>query len=299
MHTIIGNGSIGQALALLLSQSTPVTLIDRSRFEGSRKLRSNGSLSLTKQIPFQANIPESSFIWICCKNYDLENLIEQHIHTLRETEAVLIACQNGFQIVDSIEKLLGVQKQIIRCLPVFGALKRSEQDVTFSGTPRVLIGGELSEEILTTLKRSSIEYSAEESASDVEWRKGLTNIVINSLCTLINQNNGALLKSPELREAAHDLCAEYNIVMRQYAPTLTLHSAEELLASIENHSENINSLLQDLRNGRQTERLAIFGSFLKLAQAQSIKTPKIEILGQMLAALESVDSAESLPNSPI
>lgn len=104
------------------------------------------------------------------------------------------------------------------------------------------------------------------------WRKLAVNCVINPLTALWNCPNGELLAHSALTET---ICNEVAAVMEREGHHT---SADDLLyyvnQVIENTSENISSMLQDVRAQRRTEADYITGYLLRRARAHGIAVPE-------------------------
>ena len=117
------------------------------------------------------------------------------------------------------------------------------------------------------------------------WRKLAVNCVINPLTALWNCPNGELLAHSALTET---ICNEVAAVMEREGHHT---SADDLLyyvnQVIENTSENISSMLQDVRAQRRTEADYITGYLLRRARAHGIAVPENTRLYEQIKRKES------------
>lgn len=117
------------------------------------------------------------------------------------------------------------------------------------------------------------------------WRKLAVNCVINPLTALWNCPNGELKNHQQL---VATLCAEVASVVEREG----LHTSADDLRYyvdqvIESTTENISSMLQDVRAQRHTEIDYITGYLLKRARAHGISVPENARLYDMVKRKES------------
>lgn len=119
------------------------------------------------------------------------------------------------------------------------------------------------------------------------WKKVIINSVFNSICPLLETDNGIFVRDPVVADLAATLVAEG--VELANASGISLVAAE-LLEQIRRISQGsagvLISTLQDLRNGRETEIESLNLEMARMAAARQprIPLPLTEFLGRMILA---------------
>lgn len=135
------------------------------------------------------------------------------------------------------------------------------------------------------LERSAKALSAAglatEIVDDIEerlWQKLLVNVGINGLTVLYNCPNGQLLEIAEARARLIALVEEGVLVARQKGLDTGTDPVGRALEICRATANNISSMLQDVRNARSTEIMAINGALVAEAKKLAIPVPENELL---------------------
>ena len=129
----------------------------------------------------------------------------------------------------------------------------------------------------------------------VLWRKLAINCAINPLTALHRCRNGELLTDPARLNLLREVCAEVEQVAQALSMPLfdnPLHHQAEAVAR--STAENLSSMLQDIRQGRETEIEHITGFLCRQAERLAIDTPINRDLLQQVRNLSQ--AKEPLPN---
>jgi 2-dehydropantoate 2-reductase len=117
-----------------------------------------------------------------------------------------------------------------------------------------------------------------------QWQKLAVNAVINPLTALFDINNGKLLTLAEPNAMVAPLCAEIASVAGAESIALNADSIEaEVHRVCRLTSANISSMLQDVRQRRDTELAYINGYLQRCAARHGIDTP---LNRQLISKLE-------------
>lgn len=143
------------------------------------------------------------------------------------------------------------------------------------------------EPALEALRQAGFEAQITQAPGQMIWEKVAVNSGINPLTAILGVSNGRLLELPEIRPLIRDLVVEAAKVASTEGyrfPYSLVELAEETCRA---SSENISSMLQDIRNCRQTEIDAISGEILRRAQLANLPCPRTRVVYQLVRGLES------------
>ena len=136
------------------------------------------------------------------------------------------------------------------------------------------------------LRASGFNVELTDAPGQIIWEKAAISSAINPLTALMDVPNGKLLELVEVRQLMRDLVVEAAKVAATEGYRFD-HSLVELAEKIcADTSENISSMLQDIRASRPTEIDAISGEILHRAQLASLPTPRTRVIHQLIKGLE-------------
>jgi len=139
---------------------------------------------------------------------------------------------------------------------------------------------------LDALRKAGFEVEETDAPGQMIWEKVTINAGINPLGALLNVPNGKLLELRETRQLMRDLVVEAAKVAATEGyrfPYSLVEQAEEVCRQT---SENICSMLQDVRAGKRTEIEAISGEIMRRAQLASLPSPRTRVVWQLIKGLE-------------
>ncbi|MDR9501820.1 MAG: 2-dehydropantoate 2-reductase [Desulfurivibrionaceae bacterium] len=117
------------------------------------------------------------------------------------------------------------------------------------------------------------------------WQKLLVNAGINGLTVLHDCANGRLLEIAEARSRLRALVAEGVVLARRKGIDVGADPVARTLEVCRATAANISSMLQDVRNGRPTEIMAINGALVAAAEELAMPAPENALLiTEVLAA---------------
>ena len=122
----------------------------------------------------------------------------------------------------------------------------------------------------------------------VLWEKMVINAAINPLTALLNARNGALLDHPESRALLHRLATEAAAVARAEGYGDDDNAAAAVERACEATRDNISSMLQDIRNKKETEIEAISGEIMRRAARRGVPAPNTTLAYHLVRAMESI-----------
>ncbi len=282
---ILGAGAIGCLWAAHLAKAGhQVTLILRNA-EKLALFKQSGGITLendsgNEQFPVTACIatdcPPIDNLLVTTKAYDTQSALQPVRHAIHPDSQVVVM-QNG----------MGAQQQAAKQLspsPVWaasttdGAWLREPFLVVFAGRGETRVGPLSSHELPTipTAMTPSAELKllADPAIELSLWRKLAINCAINPLTAHFDCRNGALVEDEEKHQMMAQLCGEIEQVASALKLDLFPHGVlAQAEAVAQATGANYSSMLQDVRNRRQTEIDFITGYLLKQAEQLDLELP--------------------------
>lgn len=282
---IIGGGSIGLLLSHYMSKYHNITLYVR-RVNQKMTIVEKGILLQNKGISRNLNVlmneqlKKEDLVIVCVKQPDVSNVLPYIRQTNPSTP--LLFLQNGMGHVDDISHL---QQTVFVGVVEHGAYRQNDFTVSHTGQGVIrisLLHGE--NDALQTfgaiLHSQDFPVKIHQNWYKLLSEKLIINAVINPLTALFDVNNGVILTNPFIKRLAEKLCIEA-------AHTLELqpHEQWERVQHIAQlTSENVSSMLKDIRAQQPTEIDAISGYLLDKKKAYD--KPYTTFVYQSIKALE-------------
>lgn len=285
---VVGPGALGCLFAARLAQSGVKThLIDYDSKRADRLSRtgivveSNGDrMSATPQIATKIP-PGQDFILVLTKSHSTGDL-----HLPPETPVLTI--QNGLGNVETLCALIG-SARVLAGTTTEAATLLGEGHTHHIAAGVTKVGAWTScnpKVVQDTLREAGFSVELTESPGQLLWEKLAVSAGINPLTAILNVPNGQLLANKDTRQLMRDLVVEAVKVAATEGYRFE-HSLVEVAESMcEATSENISSMLQDIRAGKRTEIEAISGEVLRRAQLASLPTPRTRVIYQLVRGLE-------------
>ncbi|WP_345238776.1 2-dehydropantoate 2-reductase [Pontibacillus salipaludis] len=201
-------------------------------------------------------------IIVATKQTHVKEVIE--IVKKNDISTPLLFLQNGMGHIDCLDEM--VNSTAVGIVE-HGARKLSDRTVAHTGVGVTRIAGiTMKHEDLMTYKKeldsSHFPYKVENDWFEVMSDKLIINAVINPLTSVFKVANGEVVSNPNLYRIAKRLCEEACYVLGKVDVEYHLSRVKKVaLQTKENHS----SMLEDIKNGRNTEIEAISGYLLKKA----------------------------------
>ncbi|MBN1280181.1 MAG: 2-dehydropantoate 2-reductase, partial [Candidatus Thermoplasmatota archaeon] len=118
------------------------------------------------------------------------------------------------------------------------------------------------------------------------WAKAVINSSINPLTAFFQCPNGYLLHNPLLEKTVTLICEESTRVATAHGIPLTIDDMiQRTKKVIHDTTENTSSMLQSVRQGKQTEIASINGRLITVGKQCGVQTPLNEILLQLITNL--------------
>ena len=202
----------------------------------------------------------------------------------------LVVMQNGVGVENPfLESAFG---QIYRCVLYVSGQSTSRNEVAFrpiASSPIGVIQGDnlcLAQTVALLTTPGFPFHPARDIQADI-WKKAVINAVFNSICPLLDADNGIFFRDSEAAGLAAEIISECVVLANAAGVSLTQPEMMAQIMKISQGSDGILiSTLQDIRNGRATEIESINVAMARLAGSMNPKIilPKTGLLGRMILA---------------
>lgn len=286
---VIGPGAMGCLFAARLHRAgVPTTLADHDA-ERAKRLDANGIMVESGDDTYKAEpevvagVPKGHALYIVLvKSYDMDALS-------LDVDAPVLTLQNGLSNVEKLCAKVG-SARVLAGVTHEAATLVAEGRVYHAASGMTRFGAwtscptRVAEEAFSA---GGFEYEVTTAAGQNIWEKVAINAGINPLSAILDVPNGKILELPEARQLMRDLVVEAVKVASTEGyrfPQSLVEMAEDICRQT---SENVSSMLQDIRAGKQTEIEAISGEILRRAQTAALPTPRTRVVWQLVRSLES------------
>jgi len=287
---IIGAGAIGKALAVCLSNDGMKVVLLRGSVDNGESRQENIRVVFPSEEIIEAEVTIDTLsnyhrleglVVLCIKSYGNATLADTLKDKIDCSPVVLL--QNGL----GVEQAFMSFPSVYRCVLFATSQPVSDTELNFkpvavSPIGRIIGGDETSlGHIAALLNTPYFGFRAERDIQPIIWKKAIVNSVFNSVCTLLDTDNGIFHRNPQALQIAESLVAECLRVAEEQGIDLNQSEVMDSLLLISRSSDGqFISTLQDIRNHRPTEiatlNLAIAG--MAAAEHAVIQT---RLLGQL------------------
>jgi len=292
---IVGNGAIGKALAVFLKlQGKNVVILRGSVDDGSSAIE-KFTVVLADQSTLEADIEISTMsrfkaldgiVVLTNKSFgnnDLALALKPKINT-----SPLVILQNGLGVEQAFtdHRFPGVYRCVLFVTSQVGADNR----VSFKPVADCPIGGISGHNtslnnIVDELSTPHFRFRAEENIQQVIWKKAINNSVFNSVCPLLNVDNGIFHRNAQALAIAREVITECVQIAREVGVLLEPNDVIANLLAISKASDGqLISTLQDINRKRLTEidtlNFAIVNIAEKFGKAHLVERTKL--LGELV-----------------
>lgn len=290
---IIGAGAIGKALSVFLHNAGKDVLLVRGSVndepEHSETLRveinSGKVLSATINVSSIARLSLLDGLVVLTNksfgNARLAQLLKQ-----KTGSSPVIILQNGLNVERPFIEA-GFQ-HIYRCV-LFVTAQINENNivrfrpVTLCPVGRVRDSADNATQIASALNTAQFCFKPEQDIEHVIWKKTIANCVFNSICPLLDIDNGIFHRNSEALYIAKNIITECIDVAKAFNIALNSKEVTDSLLQISQQSDGqFISTLQDIRNGRETEIDTLNIEIARMADEMNIPVPQTRLLGKMI-----------------
>lgn len=294
---VLGAGAVGSVLGAELAPLLPTVLVGRSPHidaVNQHGLILGGLWDKSVSVKASTHIPSdlsSTMVLITAKTLSLHELSILLKPLLTPSTTLVLAC-NGYRPQEHMSQVLGPGIVIHRVLMTMGCHLTAPGHIDYWGGGGIdLPDTPLGKNLSALFSAAGLQTELFQEFEFAVWRKLTANCVVNPLTALLNVRNSAIL-APELDSVRSDITAECIAVAAAEGVTLPADHLHRLDAFI-TQSNNISSMLQDIRRGRPTEIMDLNGAVAVLGRKYGVPAPTNQLLTQLILARTSVLSASS------
>lgn len=274
---IIGAGAIGMTLAIFLRRAGKEVLLLRGRREGSSEPEalitvtcSDGS-SQTAAVPIRTleQVDQlNGLILLTNKSFGNAQLARRLQGKTGQSPLVLL--QNGLGIEQPF--LDAGFSEVYRCVLLATSQIQAAYNVSYkpvAASPIGVIQGQESAlaEIVEQLTTPRFSFRVEKNIQQTIWEKVITNCVFNTICPLLEVDNGIFHRNALALAMAREIITECVAVAGKAGIILDQNEVERRLLQISQRSVGqLISTLVDIQQGRPTEIDTLNLAVSRLAQ---------------------------------
>lgn len=301
----MGAGAIGKTLAVCLAQVGANVCLVRGSVDDGASHRDQITVHLPSGKILDATIETVSFAStdqmdgiVILTNKSFGNQRLAGILAGKAPGLPVVLLQNGLGIEKPFEEVGDLP--VYRCV-LFATAQQTEENVLrfkpVAISPIGIIKGKEDEleDIVYHLNNEYFQFKAEPEIQPVIWKKAITNVVFNSVCPLLNTDNGIFQRNEYALNIARRIIAECIAVCNASGIPLTAEEVETALLNISRMSDGqLISTLQDINLHRPTEIDTLNFEIVRKAAALGMETSVRET--KLLGELTQLKSAINLPS---
>jgi 2-dehydropantoate 2-reductase len=242
------------------------------------------------------------FCFLTTKTYDIEPTLKEYKKIIDKSDWLVIL-QNGIGNEDLVKEYVP-KSRIIRAITSNGAFLVEPGKVEHTGKGFTKIGlpfpnaieerGEESNKnedlglLRKLLTENDIKTTISENIIKDCWEKIFVNIGINPFGALTRLKNGGLMENKDIKTIMGEAVEEATQVANQKGINLSNKNFVNLTYSVARKTQdNVNSMLQDILKGKQTEIDFINGKIVQYAEELGIDVPINRTLTHLIKGLEN------------
>ena len=290
---IIGGGAIGLLAAARLSVKHQVTLFTHKEIQAN-EINEKGitvidhcgkhifkNLVTTCIEESSCLIPKMDIVLIAVKQTALRELLSY----LEKRASAVVFLQNGMEHFSYLANLQIAS--IYTGVVEHGAIQNAANIVHHTGNGLIKIGlykGK-SVPVIESLNIDGFPVRLIDDIRPIHIEKLIVNSVINPLTSVLQVQNGELIKNTYYLRLLETVCRE---VCHSFLIPDVEHQVflDKIIKICERTAENTSSMLRDLQLGRKTEIDAILGYCIREAEKNGKLAPQCKLLFLMVRGLE-------------
>jgi 2-dehydropantoate 2-reductase len=292
---IIGAGAVGKALAVCLQQQGKNVELIRGHVEDGVPQKPKIVLQFKDGAQIQEHIQVSTLkdhdrldglVVLTNKSFGNKALSAKLVEKAKDTPIVLL--QNGLGVEQPfLEKGF---TEVYRCVLFVTCQHTDENTISYKPVAESPIGiiNQMSSNLKTvvdTIDTPNFRFVAETDIQRIIWKKAIANCVFNSICPLLEVDNGIFHRNDEVMSMAKRVIAECALIANKKGIDLGVYELEDQVLKISRMSDGqFISTLQDINNKRETEIDTLNFEIFRMAQALNLsyKVHETKLLGEMV-----------------
>ena len=301
---IVGSGAIGKALAVFLKLENRDVVLVRGSVDHQPEEENTITVHGQDEQVFRQTIKTTTFshlseingiVLIATKafgNAAIAKKLQQ-----KEGDFSIVLLQNGLNIERPFEDF----EKVYRCVlfstsQVTGAHEVSFKTVTESPVGNLDGDNAGTEGIIQHIHTSHFGFRSEPDIETIVWNKAIINCAFNSICPLLETDNGIFQRNSEVFELAQTIIGECVTVAEQYDIKLDQKEIEKTLLLISQRADGqLISTYEDIRNQRRTEIDSLNLEVARMADEINMPelVPATRTLGEMIRMKSELQMAQN------
>lgn len=261
---IIGTGAIGKALAVFLKLNRKNVILIRGSVDDNSTSHQKFQVELTEKTVLEASIEVSTLsnfgklegiVVLANKSFGNEDLSQILKNKINRSPLVIL--QNGLGVEQSF--IDNGFSEIYRCVLFATSQSISQQALRFkpvSVSPIGTIRGSDAnlKNIVAELDTPNFHFTSVTDIQTLIWKKAIANSVFNSICPLLDIDNGIFHRNEAALTIAKRVVEECITIANETGISLRATEVIETILTISKSSDGqLISTLQDIKNKRRTE----------------------------------------------
>ncbi|SFC74398.1 2-dehydropantoate 2-reductase [Parapedobacter composti] len=308
MVYIIGAGAIGKALAVMLKHNGRDVVLVRGSVDDGRIANDEITLELAGGKKYVQTITVLTLSAI--KRFEGTVVLTSKSFGNDKLAAKLGKRNNQFPIV-LLQNGLGIEAPFLHqgyhALyrgVLFATSQASKDTVSFrqvSASPVGVVKGSVAalNAIVASISTPEFTFSPTAAIEKAVWQKTIINTVFNSVCPLLDIDNGIFHRDEYALVLARNIISACVKVANSAGIAVNAHEIEEGLLQISKVADGqLISTLQDIRAGRPTEIETLNFEIDKIAQSMQMQelTKEILLLGKLIKIKSATQQRRRAPH---
>ncbi|WP_318309246.1 ketopantoate reductase family protein [Flagellimonas crocea] len=258
---IIGSGAIGKALAVFLQQEHKAVVLVRGSVDHIPD-REEQITVIGREQTFRQKIVTTTFsglqeihgmVLIASKAFANEEIARKLREKVGDFSIVLL--QNGLHV----ERPFQGFERVYRCVLFSTSQVTGGNEVTFKSVTPSPVGNVQGnndglEAVVDTINTVPFSFRSEPDITVQVWTKVIVNCAFNSICPLLETDNGIFFRNPEVAKLARTVIDECVSLAQKQGINLDSDTIEENLMLISQRSDGqLISTYVDILHKRRTE----------------------------------------------
>ncbi|MBO0320893.1 2-dehydropantoate 2-reductase [Muricauda sp. CAU 1633] len=292
---IIGAGAVGKALAVSLYQEGKAVELIRGHLDDGTSYKEKITVELKDGPTLRAEITVSTLgthsqlegiVVLTNKSFGNKVLSEKLESKIGDSPLVLL--QNGLGVEQPfLEKDF---PEVFRCVLFMTSQNSGPSTISYKPVAPSPIGvikqtKTTLGKIVNALDSPNFRFMAEKNIQRIIWKKAIANCVFNSICPLLEVDNGIFHRNKEVLAIAQRVVAECALIANKKGIDLGTSELEDQVLMISRMSDGqLISTLQDINNKRETEIDTLNFEIYRMAHAMNLsnKVKETRLLGELV-----------------
>tara|TARA_R110002049_G_scaffold47793_7_gene138022 strand:- start:1538 stop:2452 length:915 start_codon:yes stop_codon:yes gene_type:complete len=290
---IIGSGVIGKSLSVFLQQESKDVILIRGSVDNIPEIKTSITIVDQNNLVHKQNITITAFsnltaingiVLIATKSFANKYLSEKLKQINGDFSIVLL--QNGLHVEKPFESF----DKVYRCVLFSGGEVINNEKISFKMVASSPVGNIYGKNrgLDSIIKQISTPYFGFREEQDIIkhiWNKVIINCAFNSICPLLEVDNGIFYRNPRVARHAKIIIEECVALSKKLNIELNQNDIEEHLMLISKQSNGqLVSTYQDIQNKRKTEIESLNLEIARLAN--EIGVPELvtntRLLGELI-----------------